>query len=217
MAVAAPAATADGLVLEGDHLIVEPGARATPGRLVVVEGPASVALGRLDHDAAGQVVVRATDADLLPLVQPLDPAEVVGPVVAIIRGGRALPVPATSQPSLFQAPPAATDVALLRDLEAWQRWLEALPATGPDAAAGPSPQAAQRCGVANRLATLRSCIESTHRGRLHDALVGEAQRLLAVLARATKRSRPSARRGDASRSAETPKNEEKMKSSATRH
>ena len=78
-------------VHRGDRLVVEPGAHAAAGRLVVCNEEHRLVLRRVRLDSQGRALLGSTDAEELPFPQDDRRSRVVGVVIAIIRPNRSGP------------------------------------------------------------------------------------------------------------------------------
>lgn len=168
---------------KGDFLIIEPGAAAVPGRLVVVRAEDALELHRVTRDRRGDI--ETTDPDGLPFPKHIRRSRIVGTVIGSLEK---LPAAATSkkrlpganrtkaQESVPVAPQlrAANVDVLNGNLARWTVWSSGVKAPA-------IRRSADRLG--KRLSVLASCLEVATESHLYSALVGEVNKVLRAMKR----------------------------------
>jgi hypothetical protein len=161
----------------GDRLVVEPGSRASPGRLVVCQADGVVVLRSVRRDAHGAPLLAPTDPQLLPLPDAR-PCAMIGTIIASLRVGADRRIRSAWPPSFvfglagfssqreqmeerLRSANAASLDAAFRMLDAEARSMGFTPA-------------ARRLGAArSRLHALRGCLDAVQDERLYRALARE--------------------------------------------
>ncbi len=188
---------------KGAQIVVEPGARATPGRLVLVKDGDGQTIRRVDYDRGGRTVMRPAAPSLLPFPTQGSRQQIIGTIIGVLPrarvAGRTIDPgrrPPTSQqnPTLNRYAKAVDQAdhekaaAILREnMEIWS-------SARHDHVTAPSRGAQARWrGLAGRLRVLASCLEVAHQKSLYGALAEEANRIIAAMRRELDRTRTPGR------------------------
>ena len=181
---------------QGDLVVVEPGGREQPGRIVVTRGPHGPSLKRIPLPAP--IERRMPTVLELPLREknPGHPERVVGTVIGLLRTtgtGALRPIPlSSSRPSArrrsplrsAERPPASPSEPfsldyLMETQSRWRGWL-AVAKDSPGRRATPA-EAERWERLDASLATLCDCLVRTHSPALRAALAAEAGAIVAAI------------------------------------
>jgi hypothetical protein len=173
----------------GDRLVIEPGAHASPGRLLICRCDQRIVLRRVRLDARGQSLLAPIDPQKLPFPDT-SPCSVVGTVLGVVRAEGESRVRVAFPPRYeFDAAsacvtadkPRAIDTFVRRtNSAAIERVLQALAASVGNRPALSDPIAA----TAARLRTLGNCLDVVDDERIYRALAREINTILSRLRRA---------------------------------
>jgi SOS-response transcriptional repressor LexA len=191
-------AHAEAGIPKGAQIVVEPGARTAPGRLVLVKDSDGMTIRRVDYDRNGRTVMRPAATGQLPFPSEGTRKQVVGTIIGVlprvrvagrtISSGRRPPKAPTSPPALKEKTVAPADHAkasaiLRRDMEIWA-------GTRNESTTRPTKGAQVRWrALAARLRVLASCLEVAHQTTLYAALAEEANRIISAMRRELDRYR----------------------------
>jgi hypothetical protein len=197
-------AHAEAGIPKGAQIIVEPGARTAPGRLVLVKDRDSQTIRRIDYDRDGRTVMRPAAPGVLPFPTEGSRKQVIGTIIGVlprarvaartIRPGRR---PPTAQPTtsgtmryakaVDQADHEQAAIILAANMDIWSG------ACHQAAIAHNRGAQARWRGLAGRLRVLASCLEVAHQKTLYGALAREANRIVAAMRRELDRTRTPGR------------------------
>ena len=182
----------------GDLVIVEPGAREQPGRIVVTRGPTGPSLRKIPPTVP--IERRMPTVLELPLREKnFTPGErVVGTVIGSLRptGTGALrpiplspsrpnpkhrpPVPPAATPARALTPPDRVSIDQLIETQAlWRNWVSAIKGSSPPHAGPADRERWERLDAS--LATLCDCLSRAHSPSLRTALAEEAGAIVATI------------------------------------
>jgi len=185
-------AHAEAGIPRGAQVIVEPGSRATPGRLVLVRRATELTIQKVEYDGRGRTVIASATPGTLPFPDDTGRQTIVGTIIGMLPRARAADRFARRDRRRNASPSAktrsrqktvsATEHA--RHLEVLRRnldiWTDARRASHARRSNGGS---ARRHALANRLRVLASCIEVAHQTTLYEALAAEANRIILAMRR----------------------------------
>jgi len=186
-------AHAEAGIPKGAQIVVEPGARTAPGRLVLVkDGTAGLTIRRVEYDDKGRTVMRPAAPGMLPFPSDGSRKQVMGTIIGVlprarvagrsVSSGRRPPTDCATQPrhqekTVAQAEHERAAAILNRDMEIWSSNSSTL-----FGRASRGAQARWRA-LAGRLRVIASCLEVAHQKSLYGALVEEANRIIAAMRR----------------------------------
>jgi hypothetical protein len=168
---------------KGDFLIIEPGAAAVPGRLVVVRAEDALELHRVTRDRRGDIETTAPNG--LPFPKHIRRSRIVGTVIGSLEKlpapkttGRSLPgANRTKSEDIVTVAPqlrAANVDVLNGNLARWTAWSSGVKAPAIS-------RSADRLG--KRLRVLASCLEVASESHLYSALIGEVNKVVRAMKR----------------------------------
>jgi hypothetical protein len=183
----------------GDLVVVEPGAREQPGRIVVTRSSRGSSLRKIPHP--GPIERRMPTVLELPLRErSLTHGEhVVGTVIGLLRAtgtGALRPVPLSSSRTRprrkgwsfpveqrpIEAPVSRETISLDQLVEVRARWRQWMSATREDPSSHVTPAETERWErLEASLATLCDCLSRTHSHGLRAALAAEAGAVVATI------------------------------------
>ena len=197
-------AHADAGIPKGAQIVVEPGARTTPGRLVLIKEGDGLTVRRVDYDHNGRTVMRPAAPGMLPFPTEGSRKQVMGTIIGVlprarvadrtVSSGRRPPKgPSASEDRRPKAIPQAdheTAAAILqRNLEIWNQ------AHGRIAESSNRGASARWRALAGRLRVVSSCLEVAYQKNLYGALAEEANRIVSAMRRELDRSHTPGRAG----------------------
>jgi hypothetical protein len=164
---------------EGDYLLIDPGAAATTGSIVLAQVDGALTVKRLSREADGRLRLRPANPEMLPLLVTPGHTRVLGIVVGILRRsgfaasrvrtpGGPRPGPATASPTL--------------ELSLHTLW-QAMRAAEVETVRRRGRRRERLREIARGLRTLRDCYLVTEVPRLRAALLREAGGLIHQLRR----------------------------------
>ena len=183
----------DAGIPKGAQIVVEPGARTAPGRLVLIKDGDALTVRRVDYDRNGRTVMRPAAPGMLPFPTEGSRKQVVGTIIGVlprarvadrtVSSGRRPPKKGPSaskshrQKTIAQADHENATAILHRDMDIWSRAYQ-------DIASSPNRGAPARWrALAARLRVLSSCLEVAHQKDLYGALAEEANRIISAMRR----------------------------------
>jgi hypothetical protein len=185
-------AHADAGIPKGAQIVVEPGARTAPGRLVLIKDGDALTVRRIDYDRNGHTVMRPAAPGMLPFPTEGSRKQVVGTIIGVlprarvadrtVSSGRRPPKGPSAPKSYRQKAIAQADhenatAILHRNMDIWSRAYQ-------DIAGSPNRGATARWrALAARLRVLASCLEVAHQKNLYGALAEEANRIVSTMRR----------------------------------
>lgn len=183
---------------KGSQIVVEPGARTAPGRLVLVKENDGLTVRRIDYDQKGRTVMRPAGPGMLPFPSEGTRKQVMGTIIGVLPRARVagrsitsgrrpatnpMPTPLRREKAVAEADHQKAAVILRRNMEVWSQTAGALARTADRAAQ------ARWQTLAGRLRVLASCLEVAHQKTLYGALAEEANRIIVAMKRELDRHR----------------------------